>query len=265
MQDLEPPFQFDLSALLQKARRTFQKRVEGVSISLPFVSFSVRLEDREKRVAREVVIRLADRRVLNAFECCDGCIDQALASLQEIRSLLVDQQVALADLTDGPLYLLREGIRQFLTFEQQFGAGGAAGRPSDSHRRHEDQALYFAGLEALRAHLHRSLIQVAAIADVEIPGIADHMRYGPVGGGGRVGNGSDVHDRRLHSQAKRRSDGEAKEQGEEQRETDAGEPLQHGRCRCAMAVRAGRGVVSLPGSMVRCRLLNRAGPAGLRG
>jgi len=35
MQDLEPPFQFDLSALLQKARRTFQKRVEGVSISLP--------------------------------------------------------------------------------------------------------------------------------------------------------------------------------------------------------------------------------------
>lgn len=183
MQDLEPPFQFDLSALLQKARRTFQKRVEGVSISLPFVSFSVRPEDREKRVAREVVIRLADRRVLNAFECCDGCIEQALASLQEIRSLLVDQQVELADLTDGPLYLLldimREGIRQFLTFEQQLGAQGSSERPPDRHRRHEDQALYFAGLETLRAHLHRSLIQVAAIADVEIPGIAAHMRYDP--------------------------------------------------------------------------------------
>lgn len=181
--DLEPPFQFDLSALLQKARRTFQKRVEGVSISLPFVSFSVRPEDRERRVAREVVIRLADRRVLNAFECCDGCIDQALASLQEIRSLLVDQQVELADLTDGPLYLLldvmREGIRQFLTFEQQLATQGSSERPPDPHRRHEDQALYFAGLEALRAHLHRSLLQVAAIADVEIPGIAAHMRYDP--------------------------------------------------------------------------------------
>jgi hypothetical protein len=139
MRDLEPPFQFDLSALLQKARRTFQKRVEGVSISLPFVSFSVRPEDREKRVAREVVIRLADRRVLNASECCDGCIDQALASLQEIRTLLVDQQVELADLTDGALYLLldlmREGIRQFLTFEQQIALGIAArGLPSSTAR-----------------------------------------------------------------------------------------------------------------------------------
>ncbi len=183
MQDLEPPFQFDLSALLQKARRTFQKRVEGVSISLPFVSFSVRPEDREKQVAREVVIRLADRRVLNVSECCDDCIDQALASLQEIRSLLVDQQVELADLTDGPLYLLldvmREGIRQFLTFEQQLGVRDSSHQLSDSHRRHGDHALYFAGLEALRAHLHRSLIQVAVIADVEIPGIADHMRYDP--------------------------------------------------------------------------------------
>ena len=143
----------------------------------------MRPEDREKRVAREVVIRLADRRVLNAFECCDGCIDQALASLQEIRGLLVDQQVELADLTDGPLYLLldvmREGIRQFLTFEQQLWRPGSSERPPDPHRRREDQALYFAGLEALRAHLHRSLIQVAAIADVEIPVIAVHMRYDP--------------------------------------------------------------------------------------
>jgi hypothetical protein len=183
MQDLEPPFQFDLSTLLQKARRTFQKRVDGVSISLPFVGFSVRPEDRERRVAREVVIRLADRRVLNAFECCDGCIDQALASLQEIRALLVDQQVELADLTDGPLYLLldvmREGIRQFLTFEQQLAPRDPSRRPPDPHRRRGDQALYFAGLEALRAHLHRCLIQVAVIAGVEIPGIAAHMRYDP--------------------------------------------------------------------------------------
>lgn len=181
MRDLEPPFQFDLAALLQKARRTFQKRVEGVSISLPFVSFSVRPEDREKRVAREVVIRLADRRVLNAFECCDGCIEQTLASLQEIRGQLVDRQVELADLTDGALYLLldlmREGIRQFLTFEQQIGAQDRSPRPSGRHRERDVQQLYFAALEALRAHLHRCLIQVAAIAEMEVPGIASPMRY----------------------------------------------------------------------------------------
>jgi hypothetical protein len=183
MRDLEPPFQFDLSALLQKARRTFQKRVEGVSISLPFVSSSVRPEDRERRAAREVVIRLADRRVLNAFECCDDCIDQALASLQKIRGLLVDQQVELADLADGPLYLLldmmREGIRQFLTFEQRLGDRDSSGRPRERHRGRDVRTLYFAGLEALRAHLYRCLIQVAVIADIDIPRIAAHMRYDP--------------------------------------------------------------------------------------
>jgi len=183
MRDLEPPFQFDLSALIQQARRTFTKRIEGVSISLPFVSFSVRPDDREKRVARELVIRLADRRVLNAFECCDGCIDQALASLQEIRALLVDKQVELGDLTDGSLYLvidfMREAIRQFLTFEQRIGDRDASRRPPERHRGPDAQQLYFAGLEALRAHLHRCLIQVAEIADVEIPGISEPMRYEP--------------------------------------------------------------------------------------
>jgi len=74
---------------------------------------------------------------------------------------------------------MREGIRQFLTFEQQIGAQDRASRPTERYRQRDVQALYFAGLEALRAHLHRCLIQVAAIADVEIPGIAAHMRYDP--------------------------------------------------------------------------------------
>lgn len=124
---------------------------------------------------------MADRRVLNAFECCDGCIDQALASLQEIRELLVGQQVELADLTDDALYLLldfmRKGIRRFVTFEQRLGSGRAPSRRQGSHREHEAQQLYFAGLAALRAHLHRCLLQVAGIADVEIPKIAAHVRY----------------------------------------------------------------------------------------
>lgn len=50
----------------------------------------------ERKVAREVVIRLADRRVLTSAECCDNCIDQALASLQEIRRIIVDKQVELS-------------------------------------------------------------------------------------------------------------------------------------------------------------------------
>src|SRR3546814_16799655 len=65
--------------------------IGNVTINLPFVSVDVSPKDRERSVARDVVIRLRDRRVLCAWECCDSCIDQALASLQEIRRTIVDK------------------------------------------------------------------------------------------------------------------------------------------------------------------------------
>jgi len=143
--------------------------VDGVSLSVPFLSVSIKPLDIERRVAREVVIRLADRRVLNAFECCDDCIDRALTSLHEIRRLLVDKQVELSDRPESPLYLLlelmAEAIRQFFTFEQRLDRG------------FRDREVYFAALEMLRAHIHRVLLQVAKVAQTEIPKIAQHMRY----------------------------------------------------------------------------------------
>jgi hypothetical protein len=123
MRDLTPPFRFDLGSLISGARKRVNSRVDGVGINLPFVTFNVKPDDLEQKVAREIVIRMAERRVLNAFECCDNCIDQALESLQKIRSLLVDKQVELANHTDSALYVLTEAmgdaIRQFLTFEQR--------------------------------------------------------------------------------------------------------------------------------------------------
>lgn len=186
MRDLKPPFKFDFRAQLNDARRKLTTRVGSVSINLPFLSFSLNPDDLEKRVAREITIRMADRRVLNAFECCDNCIDQALSSLQEIRRILVDKQVELAGVPGSPLYFLVdlqvEAIRQFLTFEQrinQFGEPGSVliDAPSDFRRPPPVREQYFAALEMLRAHLHRCLFQVAKIADTEIPKIADHMRY----------------------------------------------------------------------------------------
>lgn len=166
--DLQPPFRFDLGSLWQRAQQ-LPVRVDGVSIELPFLSITVSADDVERRVAREVVIRLADKRVLNAHECCDNCIEAAIASLQEIRSCLVDQQVELADHHDGALFLLLEvmleGIRQFLTFDQRLGRSPATRR------------VYFAALEMLRGHLYRSLSQVASIGQIQIPEIPDRMRY----------------------------------------------------------------------------------------
>ena len=100
------PFKFDLTSLWARARR----QVGSVTVSLPFISIAVSPNDLERKVARELVVRLKDRRVLSAWECCDDCIDRALASLQEIRKLLVEKQVELSDVLDGPLYLLIDAM-----------------------------------------------------------------------------------------------------------------------------------------------------------
>lgn len=182
MRDIKPPFQFDFRTLLEKGCRCLKKHVGDVTINLPFISLSVKPEDPEKKAAREIVIRMADRRVLNTFECCDDCIDRALTSLQQIRLLLVDKQVELGDLADGPLYLLielmLEGLRQFFTFEERLQAQPGAQIPlPERYQRYEARDQYFAALEMLRAHLHRCLLQIAEIGQTQIPRIAANMRY----------------------------------------------------------------------------------------
>jgi hypothetical protein len=170
------PFRFELSELLARARRTVSGRVGNITLHLPFVDVEVSPKDREKQVAREIVIRLKDRRVLSAQECCDNCIDQALASLQEIRGHLVDKQVELSDMQDGPLYLLtdmmREGIRQFLTYEQLLKRSDSLPphSPFSDFRRPPDvRQSYFDALELLRGHLSRCLGQVAVIGGMSGP------------------------------------------------------------------------------------------------
>ncbi|MGE0825801.1 MAG: hypothetical protein AB7G75_32915 [Candidatus Binatia bacterium] len=186
MRNLKPPFQFDLRSLIGDARRKLSNCIDGVTINLPFVSFNVKPDDIERKVAREIVIRMADRRVLNAFECCDNCIDQALASLKEIRTLLVGKQVDLADTTEGSLSLLialmLEAIRQFLTFEQRLNDRVPEQRiilpdSFSSQPPYSNREQYFAALEMLRAHLYRCLMQVSKIADIKIPKITESMRY----------------------------------------------------------------------------------------
>lgn len=168
------PFLFDIREPLKRLRRFAEGHVGGVTLTLPFFSVSVKPTGQEKKTARELVIRLKDRRVLSAPECCDGCIKEALASLLEIRSFLVDKQVELSGAQDGPLYLLIEamveGIRQFLTFEQRLNNST---RPARTPNRHElpfeIRQKYFDGLEILRAHLSNCVTQVAEIAGMEVP------------------------------------------------------------------------------------------------
>ena len=167
------PFRFDLTELLSRARRQFNKRVGNVTLSLPFISMAVSPKDRERQVAREILIRLKDRRVLSARECCDNCVERALASLQEIRKVLVDKQVELADCHDGPLYLLIDtmlaGIRQFLTFEETLRLDADVRARPRAHKLHDVRQDYFDALELLRSHLSHCLDQIATLAAMKVP------------------------------------------------------------------------------------------------
>ncbi|MFT4956303.1 MAG: hypothetical protein ACI8U3_002708 [Brevundimonas sp.] len=168
------PFQFDVSQFIARAKRMASNHVGDVTLNLPFVSVAVSPRDREKAAAREIVIRLRDRRVLSSHECCDNCIDASLASLQEIRAILVDQQVALSDFQDGPLFLMidmiRQGIRQFVTYEERLRAAGddpTPGLPSDFRRDPQVRQDYFDALELLRAHVSHCLHEIRTIADMD--------------------------------------------------------------------------------------------------
>ena len=165
-----------MTDLLARARRAVVGRVGDVTLNLPFFSVAVNPLDREQKLAREIIIRLRDRRVLSSQECCDGCIDSSLTSLQEIRQVLVEKQVTLSDLQDGPLYLMidmmRQGIRQFLTYEERLTAVAEDIGPRtsrDFRRAPEARQAYFDALELLRGHISHCLVQVAAIAGMEAP------------------------------------------------------------------------------------------------
>jgi hypothetical protein len=176
-------FKFNLDKLLGKAAEKAKKHIDGVTIKLPFISFSVKPTDIEKKVARELLVRLPDKRVLSSKECCDNCIDNSLASLQDIRSILVEAQVKLTDFHDGGLYLLielmAEGVRQFITFEERLRIDPSLkdkAQVSDFYRPRDIQHEYFKVLEQLRVHIHSCLTQVATIADMETPKIDSYFK-----------------------------------------------------------------------------------------
>ncbi len=169
------PFQFEIAEVLKDLARSADARPSAVRLSLPFLSLLVHPSAVERDVAAEIVVRVGDRRVLSARECCDGCIDDALRSLQELRALLVNKRVELAAERDGPLYQLIElmlvAIRQFLTFEQQLSSRhrGQASETGERFRSPEDRQTYFDALELLRGHLSRCLGQIAIVAGMSVP------------------------------------------------------------------------------------------------
>ncbi|MBU1936156.1 hypothetical protein KKG05_02055 [bacterium] len=159
---------FDVSSVLQRVKHLPKPKIKGVSINLPFISVDFTALDEERKIAKEILIRMRDKRILVASECCDDCIKHALNSLQDIRTLLVNKQVELPD-EKSALFLLFDlmlaGIRQFLTFTEHF----------DPHiHRHE----YFGALEILRGHLLRCIAEIAKVGNTP-PQLSNRLNFNP--------------------------------------------------------------------------------------
>ncbi len=174
---------FDMTAILRRARRTIANHLGDVTLTLPFGTITVKPTAKETKVARETLIVLRDRRVLSAQECCDGCVDSSLKSLQEIRAILVQKQTELADLQDGPLYavldMMAQAVRQFLTYEESLRRSYVGPPHSDGpdfHRPPHLREAYFDALERLRDHLSHCVAQVSAVAKIPAQGYV--ARYG---------------------------------------------------------------------------------------
>lgn len=182
-------FQIDLRKLLAEMRRRFNSRVTGVEVNLPGLTFCLDPSDPEKKAAREIVIFLKDRRVLNSKECCDNCIDNSLASLLKIREFIVERQLQLGVLefgASGPLYLLTEftleAVRQFLTYHEQLERESAGveieSSVPDFRRPRDIRESYFEALNRLRSHLHQCVHQIRIIADIELPEVPENLKDG---------------------------------------------------------------------------------------
>jgi hypothetical protein len=166
MWNRESNLRFDVADLIERAKRLPKPKVESVSINVPFLTVNVSASNIEKKVAREVLIRLRDKRVLVAWECCNSCIRNALISIQEIRSLLVDKQVELPN-EDSPMFLLFDlmltGIRQFLTFTER----------KDPFLYRDE---YLGALEVLRGHLLRCIDQIAKLSGTK-PSLSNRLAF----------------------------------------------------------------------------------------
>lgn len=168
-------FQFDVSDIVARVMRSPKASNTATAFTLPFVTVLADWSPLEHQIASELLIRLGDRRVLSSKECCDNCIDDALRSLQEMRSILLESRIELVGEQSGimshMIELMLTAVRQFLTFEQSLGSAGMD-KPEPAgefYRPYEDRQIYFDALEQLRGHLSRCMGQIAVIAGRNVP------------------------------------------------------------------------------------------------
>lgn len=101
-----PRYDVDFGGFGEKLAKLYVEK--GVSINLPFISFTVRVDETERDVARELLICLDDRRLLKRSHSCEKPTPLAIESVGKIRDLVVQMKAKLRNHTSGALYQMLE-------------------------------------------------------------------------------------------------------------------------------------------------------------
>ena len=136
--------------------------LDSISLSFPFgVNIQIKPVESEIKIAREVIIKLIDRRILNAAECCAECIQRAIDSLKEIKADLIDIKCKLTDNINRPIYYFIDyivlSINSFLDFIERYKIDMEMNRPT-----------YFDALEKLRRHIAKCMVEISKIGECKI-------------------------------------------------------------------------------------------------
>ena len=141
-----------------------QLSVSGINLSFPFsAGITISIKPQERDVAKETIVVLVNRRILNAAECCASCSQQSITSLKEMKSDLIQIEKKLTGSINGPLFYFIDsivnGINQFLKYIEDYNFIETFNLNRDT---------YFQSFNIIRNHIVQCLYQIAKIADFEI-------------------------------------------------------------------------------------------------
>jgi hypothetical protein len=147
-----------------KSRNDKNYSLKSITLSFPFsAGVSVEVLASEKDAAKETVVALINRRILNTSECCASCSQQSINSLKEIKSDLVQLERKLTDSINGSLFYFIDsivhGINQFLKYIEDY-------QFLDTFDQNRD--TYFQSFNIIRNHIVQCLYQISKIAELEL-------------------------------------------------------------------------------------------------
>ena len=165
------PYKFRIPKYYAKiiSKNNINIKLDDISLSFPFIiNASFRFEKNIIDIARETIMALIDRRILNAKECCASCIYKALNSLKEIKSDLINTKKQLKNDINSPLFYFIDymiiSINSFFDFMERNNLIDDKLDDKD----HDIKTVYFDALEIIRNHIAQCMNEIAKIAKMQI-------------------------------------------------------------------------------------------------